>query len=179
MQDWNVIVTVREGTFQQARRFLETVGEVARTDYFNVLTAKVEDVRKSMEFLKVKVEEEPGTLNLIARFLPLSHIFNFQSPEEFQTRAAEAVSEWVPTLADTSFHVRMKRRGFKGHMSSMDEERFLDDLLLDRLQEEGAPGRITFSDPDFIIAVETVGNRGGLSLWSRIDLQRYPFLGLD
>jgi hypothetical protein len=61
----------------------------------------------------------------------------------------------------------------------MDEERFLDDLLLDSLKKEGTPGRITFTDPDFIIAVETVGNRGGLSLWSREDLQRYQFLGLD
>jgi hypothetical protein len=43
----------------------------------------------------------------------------------------------------------------------------------------GNPGRITFADPDAILALETVDCRAGLSLWSREDLQRYPFLHLD
>jgi tRNA(Ser,Leu) C12 N-acetylase TAN1 len=43
----------------------------------------------------------------------------------------------------------------------------------------GTPARVTFEDPDFIVAVETVGQRAGMSLWSREELQRYPFVRLD
>jgi hypothetical protein len=39
-----------------------------------------------------------------------------------------------------------------------------------------APGRIGFDDPDFIIHIETIDRRAGMALWSRDDMQRYPFL---
>jgi tRNA(Ser,Leu) C12 N-acetylase TAN1 len=86
---------------------------------------------------------------------------------------------WLPRLQGASFHVRMHRRGFKQAMSSQVEERFLDHAMLDALAELGHPGRIIFDDPDMIIDVETVGNRAGLSIWSRADLERYAFLKLD
>ena len=85
----------------------------------------------------------------------------------------------MPELAQKSFHVRMHRRGFKGRLSSPEEERFLDDLLLTALEEVGTPGRISFDDPDATIAIETVGQRAGLSFWRRSDLERYPFLRID
>jgi tRNA(Ser,Leu) C12 N-acetylase TAN1 len=47
------------------------------------------------------------------------------------------------------------------------------------LEMAGAEGEITFEDPDAILALETVGTRAGLSLWTREDLQRYPLLHLD
>jgi hypothetical protein len=73
----------------------------------------------------------------------------------------------------------MHRRGFKGRLSSPDEERFLDEVLLVALDEAGVPGRISFEAPDAIIAIETVGKRAGMSFWRRADLENYPFLGLD
>jgi tRNA(Ser,Leu) C12 N-acetylase TAN1 len=39
--------------------------------------------------------------------------------------------------------------------------------------------RVSFADPDYILALETVGQRAGLSLWDRVQRARYPFLGLD
>jgi hypothetical protein len=44
---------------------------------------------------------------------------------------------------------------------------------------KGKPGRITFEDPDAIIAVETVAQWAGLSLWKREDLKQYPFIRLN
>jgi len=55
----------------------------------------------------------------------------------------------------------------------------LDEALLETLEHRGTPGRIDFDDPDFILDVETVGQRAGMSLWTREDLHRYPFLKLD
>ena len=61
----------------------------------------------------------------------------------------------------------------------MDEERFLDTYLLEALEMAGTRGEITFDDPDAILALETVGPRAGLSLWTREELERYPLLHLD
>jgi hypothetical protein len=52
-------------------------------------------------------------------------------------------------------------------------------VLLEALKKANTPGRITFDDPDAILALETVDCQAGLSLWTRQELQRYPFLRLD
>ncbi len=37
MGNWNIIVTAHEHHFAQACKFLEAFGQVAKTDFFNVL----------------------------------------------------------------------------------------------------------------------------------------------
>lgn len=54
----------------------------------------------------------------------------------------------------------------------------LDEVLLKALEDLGMPGRLNFEDPDAIVAVETLGQQAGLSLWTREDLKKYPFLKL-
>ena len=61
----------------------------------------------------------------------------------------------------------------------MNEERFLDGFLLDKLEQVGSPASISFDNPDAILAIETIGQRAGLSLWTRQQLKDYPFLRLD
>ena len=43
----------------------------------------------------------------------------------------------------------MHRRGFKGRISSHDEERFLDKILLEELGKMGNPGRRSSKTGDF------------------------------
>jgi tRNA(Ser,Leu) C12 N-acetylase TAN1 len=90
-----------------------------------------------------------------------------------------AALAFLPELAGKGFHVRINRHGFKGHLSSHEEERLLGAVLQEALAKAGTPGDVTFEDPDVILVVETLGNRAGLSLWSREDLRRYPALRLD
>jgi tRNA(Ser,Leu) C12 N-acetylase TAN1 len=179
MHDWNVVVTVHEEGFNRARRLLGRFGPVDRTDFFNILVMRVTDHRLLLEELREAAGRDPVSVSSLARVLPVDQTFSFQSPEEFDERARLAVCAWLPTLAGKSFHLRMHRRGFKGKLSSIEEERFLDTYLLDALAMAGPPGRITFSDPDAIIALETIGPRAGLSLWTREELARYPLLHLD
>ena len=73
----------------------------------------------------------------------------------------------------------MHRRGFHEQMSSHEEERVLDQAILDALEQQGNPARMSFEDPDIIIDVDTVDGRAGLSCWTRDDLASYPFLKLD
>jgi tRNA(Ser,Leu) C12 N-acetylase TAN1 len=180
MHDWNVVVTVREKGFIRACELLEELGSMKRTDYFNVLVMRVEDIYYLLNTLSEWVSQDPSILTtVLARVMPVTHTFDFQTVEESESQARDIALTWVPDLGGKSFHVRLHRRGFKGRLSSKDEEQFLDTVLLEALENAGMSGRITFEDPDVIIAVETVGNRAGMSLWTREDLQRYPFLHLD
>jgi tRNA(Ser,Leu) C12 N-acetylase TAN1 len=119
---------------------------------------------------------EPGILNDISRAVPLTDVFNFSTMEEFEAKAREIALSWTARLRASAFYVRLHRRGLKGELQTPKEERFLDEALLSALAQEGASGKIRFDDPDFVIDVETVGARAGMALWTREDLERYPFL---
>lgn len=179
MRDWNVVITVHQGGFRRACQLLERFGTVKRTDFYNVLVMKVEEVDTFLKAFSDLVSAVPEVLEVMARVMPAAQAFTFNSPEDFEVKARDVVLGWAPRLAGKSFHVRMHRRGFKEGLQSQQEERMLDDVVLTALEQAGDPARIAFDDPDFILDVETVGPRAGLSLWSREDLGRYPFLKLD
>ncbi len=177
--DWNVVVTLPEKTFREACRLLGRWGTVKRTSYYNVLAMKVKDPDRFLDDFVAAANETPGILNYVSHVVPAQQTFDFGSAEEFEARAREIALRWASRLAGARFHVRLHRRGFKGKLSSPQEERFLDDALLDALREAGGPGHISFEDSDAIIQIETIDGRAGMSLWTRDDLRRYPFLGAD
>lgn len=179
MDDWNVVVTTRDGGFRQAIRFLRELGPVDRTGMFNVLVMRVNDIPMFLEELRSRWVESATASADISRVSPVSHTFAFTTADEFETKAREAILTFVPALRGKTFHVRFHRRGHKGILSTPNEERFLDEALLEALQRTGAPGRITFDNPDAAVVVEAVGDHAGLAVWEREDLQRYPFLHLD
>lgn len=177
MQQWNVVVTVHD--FKRACDMLGAFGRVQRTDFYNTLVMKVQDVHHMLESLRNRSLKDPEFLKPVSRLIPVTSTFTFHSPDEFENKAREAIMAWVSELAGKGFHVRMHRRGLKGRLSGHEEERMLDDILLEAMREAGTPGHISFEDPDAVIAVETVSNRAGLSLWSREQLKRYPFIRID
>jgi tRNA(Ser,Leu) C12 N-acetylase TAN1 len=179
LHDWNVVVTLHEEGYRPARRLLAGAGAIAPTGYHNVLVMKVEDPRAFLDWLRERVQEAPGLLNFVARVIPAQSVFDFRDAEELQARAREAVLALAPQLAGRSFHVRMHRRGLGRRLASHDEERRLGEAALEALEAVATPARVAFDDPDAIIAVETVDRRASVSLWTREDMQRCPFLRLD
>jgi tRNA(Ser,Leu) C12 N-acetylase TAN1 len=179
VKEANAVINLNARGLKQAIGVLGVFGPIRKTVFFNVLLMKADDVPAMLQSLKEMMARDPGSLAFLARIIPVSHAFSFQTPEEFEEKAGEIVLGWADSLAGKSFHVRMRRRGFKGRLSGLDEEHFLDRLLLEALEDKGASGRISFDNPDAIIAVETVGQWAGLSLWLREDLERYPFIKLD
>ncbi|NNG02845.1 MAG: hypothetical protein HKM95_01935 [Inquilinus sp.] len=179
MVDWNVVVTVREDAFTRVFRLFSEFGKVRRAGYYNVFVLKVEDRRRFLDSLSGLLATDPDLLKAVSRVMPAEIVFTFQDRESFEAQARAAALEWLPRLAGMSLHVRMHRRGFHEQISSPDEERFLAEAILERLEDRGTPGRITFEDPDAILDVDTVDNRAGLALWTREELSRYPFLNLD
>jgi tRNA(Ser,Leu) C12 N-acetylase TAN1 len=125
------------------------------------------------------VAETPGLLNFVSHVVPMQKRFPFDSSEAFERQARAIALDWLPDLAGASFYVRLHRRGLKGIISTQPEQRFLDQVLLAALADAGTPGRISFAVPDKVIQIETVDGRAGMSLWTREDLRRFPFLGVD
>jgi tRNA(Ser,Leu) C12 N-acetylase TAN1 len=175
--DWNVIVTLSEPTFRIARKLLARWGQLRPTEYHNVAVMSVRDTATFLQEFAAAVDEEPGILNAMSHVVPFEYVFTFDNVAEFEAKAREIALSYVPQLAGKSFHVRLRRRGLKGIISTPDEERFLDDVLLGALAATGSPGRIDFDNPDHVLLIETVGRSGGIALWTGGDLKRYPFLG--
>lgn len=176
MFDWNVVVSIREDCYRRVTQLLGAFGRVDHTDYYNVLSLKVENVQGFLEALGPALKQDPLLGHCLARVIPATRSFIFQNPEEFEARARETAVQFIPQLLGKTFYVRMHRRGFRNRLSSQHEEQMLDAYLLDRLIAAGAPGRIGFNDPDAVIAVETLGSWAGLSLWKQDELARYPFV---
>ncbi len=179
MHEWNVIVTVYQDGFRYARRLLRQLGSVEKTSYHNVLTMAVDDPLSLLDTVEKHAALEPRLYDAIARIAPIFASFSFESPQEFEAKAKAVVLGWLPRLANCSLHVRLHRRGLKHQLRSPDEERFLDDAILDALKEAGTPGSISFSNPDVVIAIETIDNRAGMALWTREALARHRLLRSD
>ncbi len=179
MKDWNVLISVNPQGFSQAFNVLREFGPIKKTSFFNVLIMKAENPREMVDALLERSSKDPGYLSFLSRLMPVAHAFTFKTPEEFRADAKEIILTLAPRLGDRSFHVRIHRRGFKGRLSSPEEERFLDETVLESLEKAGTPGRISFDDPDAVISIETVENQAGISLWTREDLQKYPFIRPD
>lgn len=178
MRDWNTVITLYQElrASQRARELLRPLGEVATTAYHGVLVMRVENAAGFLRDFSAMCAAEPGILNDISRAVPLTDVFDFETPEDFENKARGIALSWAPRLQGKFFYVRLHRRGLKGAITSPEEERFLDEALLAALERTGAPGKIRFADPDFAIDIETVDQRAGMSLWSREDLQQYGFL---
>jgi tRNA(Ser,Leu) C12 N-acetylase TAN1 len=176
--DWNVIVTLSEPTFRIARKLLARWGRLRHTEYHNVEVMAVADPTAFIQEFAAAVEEAPGILNAMSHVVPFEHVFTFVDTADFEAKAREIALSHAPRLAGKSFHVRLRRRGLKGIISTPKEERFLDDVLLGGLAVAGSPGCIRFDDPDYVLLIETLAGRGGMALWSREDGKQYPFLGV-
>jgi tRNA(Ser,Leu) C12 N-acetylase TAN1 len=180
--DWNVVVTAYDWRgLRTTRRLLSRYGEVARTEFHNVLVLKVADVAAFLEAITAAAAHDVSMRNDISRIMPAQATFAFATTAEFQERARTIARQWADRMGGSSFHVRLHRRRGDApvRLSAQAEERSLNDSILERLRELGQPGRIDFQDPDYVIDIETVGQRAGMSLWSRDDLKRFPFLRVD
>jgi tRNA(Ser,Leu) C12 N-acetylase TAN1 len=179
MRDWNVVVSIYQSGFRRAIRALEELAKVERSPYHNVLLVKVDDAISFLEAVERKTEESPALYDAISRVAPAACNFEFHSGDEFKEKASSVLREWSQRLAGRSFHVRLHRRGDRHDLHTPDAEKFLDDVALASASEIGMPGRISFTDPDAVIAVDTVDDQAGVALWSREDLARHRLLRPD
>ncbi len=179
MKDWNVIITIYQDGYKRALRALREFGAATGSPYHNVLVMSVADPLALLESLERRTTEIPALDDAISRVAPAMANFDFESADEFRRKAKEMTLEWAPRLVGRSFHVRFRHRGTVCDLPTPDVERFMSEAILEALRQAGTPGSISYSDPDAVIAIDTVDNRAGLGLWSREDLARYHLLRPD
>lgn len=179
MRDWNVVISIYQEGFRRALHALQELGPVERSPYHNVLVMKVDDVDGLLEAVERKTGESPALYDAISRVAPAKHTFEFDGVEDFKEKISLILREWSERLAGRSFHVRLHRRGGRCAMRTPDIERFLDDAVLAATSELGEPGRISFTDPDAVISVDTIDGRAGVALWTREDLAHHRLLRPD
>jgi tRNA(Ser,Leu) C12 N-acetylase TAN1 len=179
VKDWNVIVTIYQQGFRRALRALEDVGPTDRSPYHNVLVMKADDPLATLEAIERLTDERPALYDAIARVAPAMHTFEFQSAEDFRDAAKSVLLDWLPNLMGRSFHVRLHRRGTRLDLHSPEIERLFDDHIMAVTVEAGAPARISFTDPDAVIVLDTIDDRAGASMWTRDDLARHRLLHPD
>jgi hypothetical protein len=69
--DWNVVVTAYDWRgLRSARRLLSRYGEVARTEFHNVLVLKVADVAAFLEAIAAAAAQDVSMRNDISRVMP-------------------------------------------------------------------------------------------------------------
>ncbi len=177
--DWNVVVSVYQDGFRRARRALAEFGPVERSPYHNVLAMQVDDPVALLAAVEQRTAERPALYDAISRVAPAMRNFAFGSAGELKERARPILLEWAPRIAGHTFHVRLHQRARQHYLETPEAERFFDDVLLEAASAAGSPARISFSDPDAVIDVETIDERAGLAIWTREDLARHRLLRPD
>lgn len=176
---WNVVVTVHDEGYNRTRTALRPLGSVEETPFYNVLLLRVEDVTAFLTAVDGLLAADPRLAHDVSRILPLTRTFDVRAAGDLERAFATTTAVWLDRLAGRSIHVRLHTRGWGRELSRLAEERVLDDLLLSALEARGTPGRIEFDTPDAVVDVEVVGQRGGVALWTRQDLERHAFLRVD
>ncbi|RMD78214.1 MAG: hypothetical protein D6809_06320 [Gammaproteobacteria bacterium] len=173
-----MVACARGDGYRELLEALAPYGPVAPAGFFNVLVARVEEPVAVLEDLRRRLEAEPGLAACLGRLIWLEQTLPFGDPAELEAALWRCLERKLPVLAGCTFHTRVHRRGLKGRLSGRTLERSLNHHLVARLRALGRPGYVSFRDPDWVLAVETVGPRAGLSCWDREARRRYPFLGL-
>ena len=179
MKDWNVVISVFQGGFRRALQALRDLGPIDRSPYHNVLVMKADNPIALLEAVEKRTDEDPELYDAISRVAPATHNVDFVSEDEFGERAKSIIREWLPRLAGRSFHVRLHRRGTKHDLRTQEAERLFDDAILNGTAKAGMPGKISFTDPDVVIAIDTIDDRAGLAMWTREELAHYHILRPD
>jgi tRNA(Ser,Leu) C12 N-acetylase TAN1 len=177
VKDWNVVVTSAAGGRRERLLLdeLRQMGDFNPTGFRGVFLGRVEDVRAFLEDLREAAELMPETYGALGQVVPIEETHSFP-PEGLEEALLSAVLPRAERIGPARFIVRVKRRGYKGVVSSLELEHRLADALHAEIERLGHEPLIGFTDPDLILAVELFPNRFGLALISREMRSRYPFI---
>ena len=179
LRDWNVVATVDPERFGPAKFDLMQLGRVGETNFPGVVVMRVPGID---EFLGQLEHHLTGTSNFfeaVRTVRPVYRHFTFETPESFRSRIVEMVLQAAPSLQGRSFDARVTLRGVTEELDAESMRRDLREAICERLEDEGERAVVETERADVVLDVESVERSGGLALWSRAEIERYPFLGFD
>ncbi len=171
-EEYNVLLTAMKGEGFNLLRQLEALnlGFFKTADFKDVILGKVEDVEA---FLK-RVEEE--TIFGLARVMYIENWVDFKL-ENFEEEVFKAIKDRLQEIKQgQSFCVRISRRGLKGKLNSQQAERKLGSLIWKELEARSIQPKVDLKDPDWLINIETLASKAGISMISRAKREAYFYL---
>jgi tRNA(Ser,Leu) C12 N-acetylase TAN1 len=173
--DWNLVVTARSGRRSDLAYALRPVVKLKHAGFPDVSIGRAADVEACLAAIAARADDRQLVPDVLARVVPVARTFLVDATELESQLLAETAS-CVDALVGRSFHVRVERRGQKEVARSDGLERRLGTGLVDALRARGAEPRVTFDDPDCIVAIELVGRVCGIGLVDRELRRRFPFV---
>jgi tRNA(Ser,Leu) C12 N-acetylase TAN1 len=172
---WNVLATAKNHEQGHLARRLNRLGDFGWSSYPGLLIGRVADHPAFLEQLRRRDEVEPGFLFPLARLLPLDRTFRF-TRESLLSQLYPDAQDYARRIGNGSFYARVERRGHKGELHCREIEQALTGIVLESSGQQGSAPHVTFRDPDFVIAVEIVGDECGVGLITKSMRERYPFV---
>jgi tRNA(Ser,Leu) C12 N-acetylase TAN1 len=174
--EWNVLATAFMRKERSLLRFLREFGEFKGSGFRDVIIGAVEDLDAFLETIESLRREHPERVRHLSQIVPLEKTFQFDV-SDYREKLKEALAPYVEELEnECRFYIRVKRRGHKGELSSHEIEQEMSAFIIDAVEKAGKKAQIKFEDPDKLIIVETIGNRAGVGLITRVMRERYPFI---
>lgn len=177
VKNWNIIVTVAPGPGRESRllRQLLRMGYFEPTEFKYVCLGHIEDAVQFLETLRAGRENDEPWLADLRRAIPVEQTFSF-TPENLTGQLKQGVTPFVARMTEGTFYVRLERRGLLGQVMSQDVERQVGEHLRALAGVSGKPLRVSFTNPDYVVAAETVGTQCGIALFDRAFRERFPFV---
>ena len=173
--DWNLVVTAHGGRRHDLIHALRPIVRLKRAGYSEVLTGRTDDVEACLAAIAARADAT-FRAEVLARVVPVARTFALADDIDAQLVAETA--SFVDALRGHTFHVRVERRGHRALVRSDDLERKIGTALVTALTARGESPRVTFDDPDLIVAVELIGAAGGIGLVARDLRTRFAFVRL-
>ena len=172
--DWNLVVTARSGRRNDLVHALRPIVKLRRAGFPDVSIGRAADVEECLTAIAARADRMLAT-EVLARVVPVTRTFVVDADALERQLVAETAA-CVDALVGRSFHVRVERRGQKPMARSDVLERRLGTALVEALDARGGAPRVTFDDPDVIVAVELIGPVCGIGVVERDLRRRFPFV---
>ncbi len=174
--EWNVLATAFIRKERYLLRFLREFGDFKGSGFRDVIIGAVENRDAFLETIESLRREHPERVRHLSQIVPVDKIFPFDV-SDFREKLKEALAPYREELEhECRFYIRVKRRGHKGELSSLEIEKEMSAFIVDALEKAGKQAQVNFEDPDKFIIVETIGNQAGVGLITREMRERYSFI---
>ena len=174
--EWNVLATAFMRKERHLLRFLREFGDFKGSGFRDVIIGTVENRDAFLETIESLRREHPEKVRQLSQIVPVDKTFQF-AISDFREKLKEALASYLEELKnDCRFYIRVKRRGHKEELSSLEIEKEMSGFIVDALEQAGKQARINFEDPDKFIIVEIIGNRAGVGLITRAMKERCPLI---
>lgn len=174
--EWNVLVTAFIRKERVLLPLLREFGEFQGSGFRDVIIGAVENRDGFFEAVERLRREHPGRVRHLSRLAPMDRTFRFDVAD-LREKLKEALTPCANALVKGStFFIRVRRRGHKGELSSLEIEQEMSGFSIDLAEKAGRQVHVRFEEPDTILIVETIGNRAGVGIITRAMRERCAFI---